>query len=194
MSSAIELYQQAYDADYRKGDWEYAKELYETIVQKFPHSEEAEYCRVHLDRLEKLNSDPNNQELQPVRSKKAPVALSILSLVLVLPLIVATVAGFFYIWQQNQANMYYELLAEGQVNERLGLYEPAVLKYQAAQAIVPMNALSYRMLAELYLAKDKMPLAEVQFKGWQLTYPSDPDLAGFSVRMKIKREESAGQK
>jgi tetratricopeptide (TPR) repeat protein len=194
MSSAIELYQKAYDADYRKGDWEYARELYETIVQNFPHSEEAEYCRVHLDRLEKLKSDPDNQELQPVRSKKGSGVLSIMSLVLVLPLIVAVVAGFFYIWQQNATDQYYELLAEGQINEHAGLYEPAVLKYQTAQALMPMNALSYRLLAELYLQKNKMPLAEVQYKGWQLMYQGDPDLAGFNVRMKIKQEESAGQK
>jgi outer membrane protein assembly factor BamD (BamD/ComL family) len=194
MSSAIELYKQAYDADYGNGDTEYARELYEAIIQTYPHSEEAGYCRVHLDRLEKLKSDPDNQELQPVRSKKGPGVLSIMSLVLVLPLIVATVAGFFYIWQQNQANLYYELLAEGQINERAGLYEPAVQKYKSAQAMMPMNALSYRLLAELYLQNNKMPLAEVQYKGWQLTYSGDPDLVGFNIRMKIKQEESAGRK
>jgi outer membrane protein assembly factor BamD (BamD/ComL family) len=194
MSSAIELYQQAYDADYRKGDWEYAKELYEAIRRKYPHSEEAEYCRVHLDRLEKLKSDPHNHELQPVRSKQGTNALSIMSLVLILPLIVAVVVGGYYIRQQYRTNLFNELLAEGQINERAGLYDPAVQKYEAAQTMMPANALSYRLLAEIYLQNNKLPLAQVQYKGWQLTYPDDPDLSGYEARMKIKLAENAGHK
>ena len=194
MSSAIELYHQAYDADYRKGDWEYAKELYEAIIQKYPHSEEAEYCRVHLDRLEKLRSDPHNHKLQPVHSKTGPSAISILCLVLVVLLIATAVVGGYYVWQQYEANLYYELLTEGQINERAGLYDPAVQKYEAAQAMMPTNGLSYRLLAELYLQKNKLPLAQVQYKGWQLTYPDDPDLPGYEVRMKIKLVESTGRK
>jgi outer membrane protein assembly factor BamD (BamD/ComL family) len=194
MPSAIELYQQAYDADYRKGNWEYAKELYETILRTYPHSEEAEYCRVHLDRLERLRSDPHNNELQAVQSKRGPSALSVMCLVLVVPLIAAVVVCGYYVWQQYNANLYYELLMEGQINERAGLYDPAVRKYEAAQAMMPTNALSYRLLAELYLQNSKFPLADVQRKGWQLTYPEDPDLAGFEARMKIKLAENAGRK
>lgn len=193
MPSAIELYQEAYEADYRNGNLEYARELYEAIIQKFPHSEEAEYCRVHLDRLEKLKSDPHNHE-QSVRSKRGPSALSVMSLILVVPLVAAAVIGAYFIWNQYESVMYNELLQEGQINERAGLYEPAVQKYEAAQSMMPTNALSYRLLAELYLQRNKLPLAEVQFKGWQLTYADDPDLAGFEARLKTKTAQGAGRK
>jgi hypothetical protein len=194
MATAIELYQRAYDADYRKGDWEYARELYESIVQKYPHSEEAEYCRVHLDRLDKLRSDPHNHELQPVRSKRGTSAVSILCLVLVIPLIAGAVVGGYYIWQFYKANQYYELLIEGQIDERAGLAEPARQKYEIAQSLLPTNSLSYRLLAELFLQRNMLPLAEVQRKGWQITYPYDADLAGFETRLKARLAENAGKK
>jgi outer membrane protein assembly factor BamD (BamD/ComL family) len=194
MPSAIELYQEAYEADYRNGNWEYARELYDAIIQKFPHSEEAEYCRVHLDRLEKLKSDPNDRELQSVRSKRGPSALSVMSLILVVPLVAAAVIGAYFIWNQHESVVYNELLQEGQINERAGLFDAAAQKYEAAQSMMPTNALSYRLLAELYLQRNKWPLAEVQFKGWQLTYADDPDLAGFEVRLKTKIAQNPGRK
>ena len=68
MASAIELYRDAYDLDYRKGDWETAEDIYRKIVTKYPQSEEKEYALVHLERIEKLKADPDDKELKPVRA------------------------------------------------------------------------------------------------------------------------------
>ena len=47
MASAIELYQRAYDLDYRQGDWQYAEDLYKKIIEQHPYSDEKDYAHVH---------------------------------------------------------------------------------------------------------------------------------------------------
>ena len=51
MSSAIELYKEAYDLDFNKGDSLYAETLYKELIERYPHSDEKEYAQVHLERI-----------------------------------------------------------------------------------------------------------------------------------------------
>ena len=182
MSSAIELYQRAYDLDYRKGDWQYAEELYKEIVERFPYSDEKEYAQVHLDRIAKLKSDPHNQELQPVRGSGMASGFAVFCFVLCLLLIVGACYLGYFMFQQQKLVTSQDLVLQGLISEKSGNSEGARLKYTLAQETYPDNALAYQGLAELYLKHGKMQLAEIEFKKWELISPNDINLKNFKQR------------
>lgn len=182
MASSIELYQRAYDSDYRKGDWQYAEELYKEIIERFPYSDEKEYAQVHLDRLAKLKSDPHNQELQAVRGSGTASGFAVFCFVLCLLLIAgACFLGYFMFQQQKWLNSQ-EFVIQGLISERTGNPKNAIEKYKLAQTAYPENILAYQMLAELYLKHGKMKQAEIEFNQWKLISPNDISLKEFKQR------------
>jgi tetratricopeptide (TPR) repeat protein len=182
MSSAIQLYQRAYDLDYRKGDWQYAEELYKEIIERYPYSDEKEYAQVHLDRIAKLKSDPHNQELQPVRGSGMASGFAVFCFVISLLLIVgACFLGYFLFQQQKWLNSQ-ELVIQGLISERSGNPDTAREKYTLAQKTYPENILAYQCLAELYLKHGKTKQAELEFNQWQLISPNDLGLKEFKQR------------
>ena len=191
MTSAIELYQKAYNLDYRKGDWESAERLYNEIVQKFPYAEERDYAQVHLERIGKLKANPNNQELLPVRSKGASTGLLVGCFVLILILFVGTGFAFYFLYMENLRQQSNELILQGFLSEKVGDIENAQPKYEEAVKIDPDNALAYRALAELYLEKDEIELAEIQSREWKLHSPFDINLQGFLSRLEVEKAKRA---
>ncbi len=190
MATAIKLYQRAYDLDYRKGDWEYAEELYNEIIKRFPYSEEKEYAQVHLDRIAKLKANPLDQALQPVRAKGASGALISFCFLLILLLMVATGFSGYFLWQQKLRQDYNELLLQGIMSEKTGNIKDAAQRYKYAQKILPENNLAHRFLAELYLNQKKFELAEIEYKQWELATPYDNNLKGFKIRLNnIKNQQ-----
>lgn len=185
--SAIEIYQRAYDADYRKGDWQYAEELYREIVEKYPYSDEKEYAMVHLERLEKLKGNPKEPSLQPVRGGSGVNGLSVLSFILIIFLTAAGVFGGYLFWEQIKINAYNDLILKGVLNEKTGNFENARVSYEEAQAMHPQSSLAYRYLAELYLSQNKMKLAEIESRRWEVTSSSgDRELQDFKRRLKMR--------
>ena len=182
MASSIQLYQRAYDADYRKGDWQYAEELYREIIERFPHSDEKEYAQVHMDRIAKLKSDPHNQELQPVKGSGTGSGLAVFCFVLCLLLITGACFLGYFMFQQQKWMSSQELVIQGLLSERLGNLKVAVDKYKLAQTAYPENTLACQMLAELYLKQGKMKQAEIEFKQWELMSPNDLSLQDFKQR------------
>jgi tetratricopeptide (TPR) repeat protein len=187
MATAIELYQKAYNLDYRKGDWEYAEQLYNEIVQKFPYSEERDYAQVHLERIGKLKANPNDQALLPVRPKGASVGLVLGCFVLIMILFVGTGFAFYLLYMENVRQNSNELILEGLLSEKVGDLDNAQPKYEEALKVDPNNAMAYRALAELYLEKNEFELAEIQSKEWELHSPYDINLQGFLTRMQAKK-------
>lgn len=182
MASSIVLYQRAYDADYRKGDWQYAEELYKEIIERFPYSDEKEYAQVHLDRLAKLKSDPHNQELQPVRGSGASSGFVVFCFFLTLLLIVGTGFLGYFLFQQQKWMSSQEFVIQGLISERTGNPKNAIEKYKLAQETYPNNTLAYQTLAELYLKHGKMKQAEIEFNQWELISPNDLSLKDFKQR------------
>lgn len=182
MASSIVLYQRAYDADYRKGDWQYAEELYKEIIERFPYSDEKEYAQVHLDRLAKLKSDPHNQELQAVRGSGNASGFAVFCFVLCLLLIVGACFLGYFMFQQQKRMSSQEFVIQGLLSERTGNPNIAVDKYKLAQVTYSKNILAYQMLAELYLKHGKMKQAEIEFNQWELKSPSDLSLEDFKKR------------
>lgn len=187
MATAIELYQRAYNLDYRKGDWEYAEQLYNEIVQKFPYSEERDYAQVHLERIGKLKANPNNQALLPVRTKGASTGLVVGLFVLILILFVGTGFAFYFLYMENIRQNSNELILEGFLSEKVGDLDNAQPKYEEALKIDPNNAMAYRALAELYLEKGEIELAEIESREWKLHSPYDIGLQDFRARLKVKK-------
>ncbi len=194
MTSAIELYQKAYDLDYRKGDWEYAEELYKIITEKYPYSEEKEYAQIHLDRIAKLKSNPSDYSLQPVRARGAGVGLMVGCFVLILILFVVTGFSLYFSYQQHLRQDSDEMIIQGLISENAGNYEVAQLKYEQAKKMYPRNNLAYRALAELYLKAGNIELAEIQSRQWELFNPYDLNLKEFKDRLETKKAILKGTK
>ena len=194
MASAIELYREAYDLDYRKGDWQTAEELYRQIVEQYPYSEEKEYALIHLERLEKLKADPHNRELQPIRARGGPDALSILSFIFALMLIGATGFLGFHLLQHKKLFTYNDLILQGVLSEKNNNLDDACMRYKLAQEILPQNALAYRCLAELHLNQKQFQLAEIEGRRWELTAPDDPAIQLFKTRMQSASKIKEAQK
>jgi tetratricopeptide (TPR) repeat protein len=188
MASAIELYQRAYDLDYRKGDWESAEELYRTIVEKFPYSEEKEYAQVHLQRLEKLKANPHEQALQPVRAHSGVNAFNLVNFMLILIVLVALGVTGYLGWIQYRRNEYNELLISGLLSETGDDPGRAEIYYKQAQNTLGQNPLAYRCLAELYLRQDKRELAQIEYKLWKMAKPYDPALKQFEAQVSSEPE------
>jgi tetratricopeptide (TPR) repeat protein len=185
--TAIELYREAYDHDYRKGDWEYAEQLYRQIIEEFPYSEEKEYARVHLERLAKLKADPHNRSLQPIRSTAGPGALAIFTFLFLLVLTAGSTGLGYWVWRQHLALNYQNLVLQGLFSERAGDIDAAANRYKQAQEVLPASSLAYRQLADLYLNAGQLELAAIEHKRWALTDPDDPALSHFTQRMKRRQ-------
>ena len=191
MATAIELYQKAYNLDYRKGDWEYAEQLYNQIIQKFPYSEERDYAQVHLERIGKLKANPHDQALLPVRTKGASTGLVVGLFVLVLILFVGTGFAFYFLYKENIRQQSNELILKGFLSEKVGGINNAQPKYEQALKIDPDNAMAYRALAELYLQKNEFELAEIQSREWKLHSPYDIDLQDYLTRLEAQKTKAS---
>jgi len=187
MASAIELYREAYELDYRKGDWESAEEIYHKIVEKYPNSEEREYAGLHLERIEKLKADPDDRELKSSSSSgsAATGALSIINFVLILLMLLGLGGLSYFLWQSHQNNEYNEFLIQGQLNEKSGDKKNAAAIYQFASKTYPQKRSAYRFLAELYLSEGKVKMARTALNTWKLNHPIDPSLVSFTSRLII---------
>jgi tetratricopeptide (TPR) repeat protein len=183
MASAIELYREAYDLDYRKGDWQTAEELYRKIMEQHPYSEEKEYAMIHLERLEKLKADPHNQSLQPIRSKDEPGVLSVLNFIFSLTLIAAMGFAGFYLVQHNKLFTYNDMILQGVLSEKNNDLNDAILQFKNAQDILPQNPLAYRYSAELFLNQKMIPQAQNEVQKWELVSPYDHALQSFKTRL-----------
>jgi hypothetical protein len=195
MASAIELYRDAYEMDYRKGDWQYAEELYRQVMREYPESDEAEYCRIHLERIEKLKGDPQAPALQSVRPTSSLAGFTVLNFVLLLTLMVA--AGFlaYFMYQQQGRMVRTEQVLHGLLSQRLGDKADALDRYRAARKAVKQDAVASRFLAEQYLAFGECDLAEIEARYWELAAPWDASIEGFRKRLKaVRLAQSRGRR
>jgi len=183
MSSAIELYKQAYDLDFKNGDRPMAEQLYKEIVERFPYSDEKEYALIHLDRIEKLKDNPRDPALQPAKTSQGLWGFAVLCFVLCLLLLVGCGLLGYFLRQQQKRIASNEYIIQGLIGEKAGALNAARLSYTQAQEIYPENVVACQCLAELYLANGKKELAEIEFKQWQLMSPDDANLKDFSARM-----------
>ena len=186
MATAIELYREAYELDYRKGNWEAAEDIYKQIIKKYPHSDEKEYSEVHLDRIEKLRADPDDRELKPSVSKEGSSsgALSIVNFILIIVLLLVVCVLSFFLWESNQNSNYHELLLQGQLNEKSGDIKNAAAIYEFGLQTYPNKTLAYRFLAELHLTTGNLKTARTTYNKWQLAHLKAPGLVSYNVRLK----------
>jgi tetratricopeptide (TPR) repeat protein len=191
MATAIELYQKAYELDYRQGDWEQAEEIYRKIIERFPHSEEKEYAEVHLERLEKLKGNPDDMPLKPVSQQSGSGAgIAAFSLVLSFLLLGAVGFSMYYLWLQDKKDKYTDMLLEGTMSEKTGNIKDAVITFKQAQTLLPRQPQAYRFLAELRLAQGHIELAEKEALKWGQVNPTDANLKEFKTRL----EKAGGDK
>ncbi len=195
MASAIELYRDAYHQDYRKGDWETAEELYKKIVAKYPQSDEKEYALVHLDRLEKLKADPDDQELKPSRpdTSSSSNALSVVNFFFIL-ISFLCLAGLGYLfWIQKQEIQYVELILQGQLSEKAGQYQTASDLYKRACKTNTEKPLAFQFLSEFYLSRAEYGLAQSTLDIWKSAHPYSDQTSSFESRLRAAKN-SAGRK
>jgi len=185
MASAIELYKQAYDADYNQGDRQYAAELYQRIIEEFPYSDEKEYALVHLERLQKLAADPHDPRFMPASGQGAAAGLTVLNFVLLLLLLAGGAFLGYFQWMQRQKLAYTDLIIEGMACEKTGDVKGAEIRLKLANKTLPQEPLAYRFLAELYLEGRQFELARIERNAWTLAAPSDPGIADFSRRLDL---------
>ena len=183
MSSAIELYKEAYDLDFNKGDSLYAEVLYKELIERYPHSDEREYAEIHLERIAKLKGNPSDPTFKPLRSGGGGGGLAIVCFVLILFLFVAVGFGFYYGYRQYRRISSYEQIIHGLQSEKHGDFTDAQNNFEWAQKISPNNGVAYRCLAELYLQEGKLQQAELVSKQWELLLPSDLALPTFKQRL-----------
>jgi tetratricopeptide (TPR) repeat protein len=183
MSSAIELYKEAYDLDYNKGDSLYAEVLYKEIIERFPHSDEKEYAQAHLERIAKLKGNPDDPTFKPLQSGGSGGGLAIVCFVLILLILSALGFGGYYgyrLYRRLESN---ELVIHGLISEKTNNLDEAINRYEQAQQIYPANGLAYRCLAELYLKIGKPQQAELLTRQWELLHPYDIALKDFKQRL-----------
>ena len=189
MATAIELYQKAYDLDYREGDWESAEEIYRKIIERFPHSEEKEYAQVHLDRLEKLKGNPEDFPLKPVtKVSSGGTGLSIFNFVLSLLIIGVVGISAYMLWLQYQKDNYTDLLLDGLLSQRSGYFKEAAVSYKRAQAALPKVPMAHRFMAELRLEEGQFSLADKELQRWERISPQDGSLKLFKQRLAIAKQ------
>jgi tetratricopeptide (TPR) repeat protein len=181
MTSAIELYKEAYDLDFNKGDSLYAETLYKEIIERFPHSDEKEYAQVHLERIAKLKGNPSDPTFKPLRSGGSN-GLAVVCFVLILFIFVGLGFGFYYGYQMHLRMDSNESVIHGLLSEKKGDMSEAEKNYEQAQFLFPRNGVAYRCLAELYLDSGKLQQAEIVRKKWELLLPFDIHLSKFNKR------------
>jgi tetratricopeptide (TPR) repeat protein len=187
MPTAIELYRNAYDLDYRKGDWQQAEAIYRQIIEQYPYSDEKEYSLVHIERLEQLKANPRDRKLQPVRAAAGHgKAFDLLNFALILALSLALAATAYFVWNEYQHRTYLSLLLQASISEKSGNISGAETFSRKAQALLPENPLAYRFLAELYLAQGQLDHADIVRKKWDLVAPGSSEVSEFRERLSEK--------
>jgi hypothetical protein len=183
MSTALELYKQAYDLDYNKGDVHYAETLYKEIISRFPHSDEKEYSQVHLDRIARLKGNPGDPAFSPVKHPRGATGLAIACFALLLPLMLAVGFGFYFGYRHYQRMESLESVLCGMLCEKNNDTAGAVEQYTRAQQSYSAGGMAFRCLAELYLRGGKITQAALVGRQWELLAPDDINLADFKRRL-----------
>ena len=183
MSSAIELYKEAYDLDFNKGESLYAETLYKELIERFPHSDEKEYAQVHLERIAKLKGNPDDPAFKPLRTGGSSNSLVFVCFALILLILTALGFGASYglrLQKQLRSN---ELVIHGLLSERNGNRQAAEDRYEEARRIFPKNGAAYHCLADLYLRSGKPEASELVSRQWELLQPYDIALMDFRRRL-----------
>jgi tetratricopeptide (TPR) repeat protein len=183
MSSALELYKEAYDLDFNKGESLFAERLYKDIIERYPNSDEKEYAQVHLERIAKLKGNPNDPAYAPLKSGRSGGGLAMACFVLLLLLLMTMGFGFYYGYRQYLRMDSLELVLDGLLCEKNGNTSGATENYNLAQHTYPQNGVAYRCLAELYLRAGKLTQADLVGKQWELLLPDDVNIADFKKRL-----------
>lgn len=179
MSSAIELYKEAYDLDFNKGESIYAETLYRELIERYPHSDEKEYAQVHLERIAKLKGNPDDPTFTPLRSGGGGSGLALVCFVLILLILTALGFGASYGFRLHKQLLSNELVIHGLLSEKKGNVETAEKRYEEARQIFPKNGAAYHCLADLYLRSGKPESAELVSRQWELLQPYDISLMDF---------------
>ena len=183
MSSAIELYKEAYDLDFNKGDISYAEVLYKELIERFPHSDEKEYAQIHLERIAKLKGNPKDPAYTPPGNGSTGGALAVVCFVLILLILVALGFAGYYGYRCYRRIDSCEIVIRGLLSEQCGDRANAVQYYELAQKIFPESPLPFHSLANLYLTSGKLQQAELVGKQWALLHPDDPSLKLFQEQL-----------
>lgn len=150
MKSAIELYKEAYELDFRSGDWEGAEELYKRIIEKYPHSTEKEYAQLHLGRINNLkNAGGEEEPLKPTRTIVRSGPGSVLGIIaFILMLLLAASSPFLYYLYKEQNNKMnsQEWTIMGLYYQNLGKDKMAKKAFGQAYRIYPGNTAAYKMM------------------------------------------------
>ena len=182
MSSAIELYKEAYDLDFNKGDSLYAETLYKELIERYPHSDEKEYAQVHLERIAKLKGNPNDPTYSPLRSGGGG-GLVIVCFVLILFILTALGFGGYYGFRQYKELQSTRLVIHGLISEQNGKFTQAENRYEEARRLYPKNGIAYHCLASLYRRSGKPEAAQLVAKQWELLLPFDIVLREFNQHL-----------
>ena len=189
MASAIELYKQAYDLDFRHGDLDYAESLYREIIEKFPNEVEKEYAELHLERIHRLRIDPKNSTLKSHQRADGVNGLVIFNLMLTMLTLVVLGFGFWFVYEKQRDIRSLQLIIEGQICEKDKAYGSAIDKYYDASILSPNMALSHSLLAKRYLEQGEYKLANIEGEKWLFLSPNDKFAKAFSNRIAKKISE-----
>ena len=185
MSSAIEIYKEAYDLDFNKGDIYFAEALYKELIERYPHSEEREYAEIHLERIAKLKGNPDDPAIRPQqRTGNGGGGLAVVSFVLILLLAVSVGFAFYFSYRHYLHLASYEEIIHGLLSEKIGDSIGAEQSYERAQRMCPRNGIAYRCMAELYIGNGKTRKAELVARQWELIKPAAPAL--FLLKQRLK--------
>jgi outer membrane protein assembly factor BamD (BamD/ComL family) len=192
MKSAIELYKEAYELDYRKGNWEDAEDLYKKIIATYPHADEKEYSEVHLARIQRLKETGGEDErLLPSRgtARSSASGLSVVSFLLCLLLLAAGGYFFFSNMQLRQRIDNQSIIIQGLHAFNNGNLIRAETDFQKAQIAFPKDELPYMLLIDTYIMTEKINLAETELSKWKVTVPYSRSLDLYEKKIRFALEK-----
>ena len=167
MATAIELYKEAYNLDFRNGDLNKAEALYNRIIEKFPQAEERVYAEVHLERIYRLKQDMKNPTLHSHQQKTGINGFLVFNFLLTLLIFAVLGYGAIFIWTQHKENIALSLVINGRINESEEIYGNAIENYVKAATISPKLFLPHECLAKLYYMQGELELAKIEAEQWK---------------------------
>lgn len=152
-STALELYREAYHLHYEKGDLEQACQRYRKIVQTFPHSREASYSILQLEKI----AVPSEHSERVHRT--APIGTTVLFVVLAAALLATGATGVWQWWEMTNAMKELSLSLAATASFASGNQENALGSMEKLFKRNPANSTTANILSKMLSSSGNFTLA-----------------------------------
>lgn len=177
------MYRDAYKEQYKSGNIEKAKKIYEEIIEGYPVSDAADYSAIQLKIiLEKVDDSVKEVEAS-IKQSPVPLVVSIVTLAVTIAILIF---GLLHIskTEAELKNMSDLSLAQNKI--MIGSFDEALLILSELKIKNENNIMPFLLASDIYADRNDYKAARHELKAFKRLNPGNHDIDSYLQKLKLR--------